>query len=128
MSSGQTTEGTAGGAVTDLEGGRPGRGEKRRVRTGDKTNEQVVLPKNRLFIVFIGLMLTTFLAALDLTIVCISLGPYCRIMADANHGRRVATALPTIVRDLSGAANYAWVGTSYLLASASFTPLYGRAR
>ena len=61
-------------AVADLEGGRPGTGEvqKPRVRTGDKTNEQVVLPKNRLFIVFIGLMLTTFLAALDLTIVCIS--------------------------------------------------------
>ena len=76
MSSGLSREGTAGGAVADLEGGRPSSGEKRRIRTGDKTNEQVVLPKNRLFIVFIGLMLTTFLAALDLTIVCISLGPY----------------------------------------------------
>jgi MFS family permease len=40
----------------------------------------------------------------------------------------LATALPTIVADLNGAENYSWVGTSYLLASAAFTPLYGRAR
>jgi MFS family permease len=37
-----------------------------------------------------------------------------------------ATALPTIIADLNGGENYAWVGTSYLLASAAFTPLYGR--
>jgi MFS family permease len=40
----------------------------------------------------------------------------------------IATALPTIVQDLQGAENYAWIGTSYLLASAAFTPIYGRAR
>ena len=40
----------------------------------------------------------------------------------------LATALPTIVNDLNGAENYSWIGTSYLLASASFTPIYGRAR
>ena len=40
------------------------------VRTGDKSNEALVIPKNRLVIVFIGLMLTVFLAALDQTIVC----------------------------------------------------------
>lgn len=44
--------------------------EKKKVRTGDKTNEQTVIPKNKLVIVFIGLMLTVFLAALDQTIVC----------------------------------------------------------
>jgi hypothetical protein len=53
-------------AAADLETG------KKNVRTGDKTNEEVVLPKNRIFIVFIGLMLTVFLAALDQTIVCTS--------------------------------------------------------
>ena len=40
----------------------------------------------------------------------------------------LATALPTIVEDLKGAENYSWVGSSYLLASATFTPIYGRAR
>lgn len=40
-----------------------------------------------------------------------------------NH---IATALPTIVQDLNGGEDYSWVGTSYLLASAAFTPLYGR--
>jgi len=44
--------------------------DKKKVRTGDKDNEEMVLPKNRLVIVFIGLMLTVFLAALDQTIVC----------------------------------------------------------
>jgi hypothetical protein len=42
---------------------------KGHVRTGDKSNEEIVIPKNRLILVFIGLMLTVFLAALDMTIV-----------------------------------------------------------
>jgi hypothetical protein len=45
---------------------------KKAVRTGDKDNEQVLIPKNRLVPVFIGLMLTVFLSALDQTIVCTS--------------------------------------------------------
>jgi len=45
---------------------------KEGVRTGDKDNEEVFIPKNRLILVFIGLMLTTFLAALDQTIVCMA--------------------------------------------------------
>lgn len=57
--------------MTDLEEGGSKNGEKKHsIRTGDKSNEQVIIPKNRLFIVFIGLMLTVFLAALDQTIVC----------------------------------------------------------
>ncbi|KAG8843175.1 hypothetical protein FRB91_003551, partial [Serendipita sp. 411] len=51
------------------------------------------------------LILTTFLAALDQTI--------------------VSTALPTIVADLGGASGYSWVGTSYLLTSAGCAPFYG---
>jgi MFS family permease len=69
-------------------------------------------------VVFIGLMLTVFLAALDQTIVGLLLG----------YRSDVATALPTIIADLNGSQNYAWVGTSYLLASAAFTPVYGRLR
>jgi hypothetical protein len=50
--------------------------EKKHIRTGDKSNEVLVLPKNRLVIVFIGLMLTVFLAALDTTIVCMNPPPF----------------------------------------------------
>lgn len=71
-----------------------------------KANEQHVLPQNRLVIVFIGLMMCTFLAALDQTI--------------------VATALPTIVEQLQGGKNYSWVGSAYLLGAATLSPLYGK--
>ncbi|TDL24822.1 MFS amino acid permease [Rickenella mellea] len=71
-----------------------------------KLNEQHVLPKNRIPVVFFGLMLTVFLAALDQTI--------------------VATALPTIVHQLGGGKNYSWVGSAYLLAAASLAPVYGK--
>ncbi|TFK42410.1 MFS amino acid permease [Crucibulum laeve] len=71
-----------------------------------RANEQHVIPKNNLLIVFLGLCGTVFLAALDQTI--------------------VSTALPTIVHQLGGGSQYSWVGTSYLLASAALTPLYGK--
>jgi EmrB/QacA subfamily drug resistance transporter len=51
-------------------------------------------------------MLAMLLAALDQTI--------------------VATALPTIVRDLGGAAHLSWIVTAYLLASTVTTPLWGK--
>ncbi|KAG0705975.1 MFS general substrate transporter [Suillus ampliporus] len=71
-----------------------------------KKDEEHVVPKNRISIVFFGLMCSTFLAALDQTI--------------------VATALPTIVAELGGGKNYSWVGSAYMLASASLGPLYGK--
>ncbi|KAI6144820.1 MFS general substrate transporter [Pisolithus thermaeus] len=71
-----------------------------------KQNEEHVLPKNRLGIVFFGLMCSVFLAALDQTI--------------------VATALPTIAADLGGGKNYSWVGSAYMLACAAIGPLYGK--
>ncbi|KAF9075160.1 MFS amino acid permease [Rhodocollybia butyracea] len=69
-------------------------------------NETQVLPHNRLPIVFFAFMCTIFLAAMDQTI--------------------VATALPTIVKDLGGGADYSWVGSAYLLAAATLGPLYGK--
>ena len=57
-------------------------------------------------LVFAGLMLVLFLAALDQTI--------------------VATALPTIVGDLGGLNHISWVVTAYLLAQTVVTPLYGK--
>ena len=58
-------------------------------------------------LVFSGLMLGIFLAALDQTI--------------------VATALPTIVGDLHGLNHIGWVVTAYLLAVAVVLPAYGKA-
>ncbi|KAI6132104.1 MFS general substrate transporter [Pisolithus croceorrhizus] len=67
-----------------------------------KQNEEHVLPKNRLGIVFFGLMCSVFLAALDQTI--------------------VATALPTIAADLGWRKEL----YAYMLACAAIGPLYGK--
>ena len=64
------------------------------------------LSHRQVLIVFSGLMLSMFLAALDQTI--------------------VGTALPTIVNDLHGLNHMSWVVTAYLLASTVSTPLYGK--
>lgn len=56
--------------------------------------------------IVIGLMMAMLLAALDQTI--------------------VATALPTIGRDLGNPENLPWIVTAYLLASTAATPLYGK--
>ncbi|HLK80032.1 MAG TPA: MDR family MFS transporter [Xanthobacteraceae bacterium] len=56
--------------------------------------------------IFLGLMLTVFLAALNQTI--------------------VATALPTIGRYFNDFENLSWIVTSYLLTSTAVAPLYGK--
>ena len=56
--------------------------------------------------VLIGVMLAMFLAALDQTI--------------------VATALPTMGRELNDVTHLSWIVTIYLLASTAVTPLYGK--
>src|SRR5262252_10845090 len=56
--------------------------------------------------IFIGLMLTVFLAALNQTI--------------------VATALPTMGRYFNDFENLSWIVTSYLLTSTAVAPLYGK--
>ncbi len=56
--------------------------------------------------IVIGVMLAMFLAALDQTI--------------------VATALPTIGRELHNVADLPWVVTAYLVAATAATPLYGK--
>lgn len=56
--------------------------------------------------VVVGIMLAMFLGALDQTI--------------------VATALPTIGRDLGNLTDLSWVVTAYLLTSTATTPLYGK--
>jgi MFS family permease len=59
-----------------------------------------------IMIIFTGLMLAMFLAALDQTV--------------------VSTALTTIVSDLKGSTHLSWVVTAYLLTSTASTPLYGK--
>jgi EmrB/QacA subfamily drug resistance transporter len=62
---------------------------------------------NRFKLVFGGLLLAMLLASLDQTI--------------------VATALPTIVRDLGSTDQLSWVVTAYLLGATVSMPLWGRA-
>ncbi|KAJ6544192.1 major facilitator superfamily domain-containing protein [Mycena capillaripes] len=71
-----------------------------------REDDEHIIPHNNLPLVFISLMLTAFLAALDQTI--------------------VATALPTIVAQLGGGKNYSWVGSAYLVAAAAMSPAYGK--
>lgn len=66
----------------------------------------VPLTHRQILVVFSGLLLGMFLAALDQTI--------------------VATALPTIVGELGGLDHLSWVVTAYLLTSTASTPLYGK--
>ncbi|KAJ7709772.1 MFS general substrate transporter [Mycena rosella] len=80
--------------------------EKRAPGASWKADETHHLPKNRLPIVFLALALSVFLSAMDQTI--------------------VATALPTIVEKLGGGSEYSWVGSAYLLAAATLSPLYGK--
>src|SRR5215211_3205075 len=56
--------------------------------------------------IVLGVLLAMFLAALDQTI--------------------VATALPTIGRELGDLEHLPWVVTAYLLTSTTVTPLYGK--
>ncbi|MCQ4046202.1 MFS transporter [Streptantibioticus rubrisoli] len=66
----------------------------------------VALGPRRVRMVFLGLMLTLLLAALDQTI--------------------VATALPKIVGELRGVGHMSWVVTAYLLSSTVCLPIYGK--
>src|SRR3954470_4094608 len=56
--------------------------------------------------IILGLVLSMFLAALDQTI--------------------IATALPTIGRELGDLEHLPWVVTAYLLTATAVTPLYGK--
>ena len=64
-----------------------------------------VLTHSEIRTIVLGLMLAMFLAALNQTI--------------------VATALPTIGRDLRNFELLPWVVTAYLLTSTAVAPLYG---
>lgn len=65
-----------------------------------------VLPFRESLLAMIGISLVNLLAALDQTV--------------------VSTALPSIVSELKGFEYYAWIVTSYLLASVVTVPVFGR--
>ena len=85
--------------------------EQRRARASWKDNEQQVLPENRLWIVFSGLMCCIFLAALDqVHFPFIIPAPPNYLSFTLCKQTIVATALPTIVEHIGGGKNYSWVG------------------
>ncbi|KAF9196328.1 hypothetical protein BGZ49_002837 [Haplosporangium sp. Z 27] len=71
------------------------------------TGAVVTLPFRELMIVFTGLMLAIFLSSLDQTI--------------------VSVCTPTIANQFKSLNEIPWIGTSYLLTSTTFQPMYGKA-
>ena len=67
---------------------------------------RIDLPRKRLMVVTIGLLLSMMLSALDTSI--------------------VATAMPRIIAELSGLEYYAWVTTAYLVTSTTIIPISGK--
>jgi EmrB/QacA subfamily drug resistance transporter len=72
----------------------------------DGSGEATSLSHKEILSIIFGLLLAMLLAALDQTI--------------------VATAMPTIGRDLHDLEHLPWIVTVYLLASTAVTPLYGK--
>jgi EmrB/QacA subfamily drug resistance transporter len=64
------------------------------------------MPRNRIILVTIGIMLSLFLASMESTV--------------------VATATPTIVGQLGGLEQYSWIFSAFMLASTTTVPLYGK--
>ncbi|UQA54642.1 MDR family MFS transporter [Polyangium aurulentum] len=73
---------------------------------GERIDYASTLSPRTKALVLAGVMMGLFLAALDQTI--------------------VATALPRIVGELHGMELFAWTSTSYLLASTTMVPIYGK--
>ncbi|KAG0249592.1 hypothetical protein BG011_009112 [Mortierella polycephala] len=70
------------------------------------TDEVSTLPFKELMVVFIGLMLGIFLSSLDQTI--------------------VSVCTTKIANDFNSLGDIPWIGTSYLLTSTTFQPMYGK--
>ena len=80
--------------------------QKMAVHTAEHHSAGQVLPFRESLMAMLGICFVTMLVALDQTV--------------------VGTALPTIVAELRGFDLYAWVATSYLLASVITVPIFGR--
>ena len=64
------------------------------------------LPRGKIIISFLGILVAIFLSSLDQTV--------------------VGTAMPRIIADLGGFSHYTWVATAYIIASAVSIPITGR--
>ncbi|HNP73648.1 MAG TPA: MFS transporter, partial [Kouleothrix sp.] len=64
------------------------------------------MPRQRVILITIGIMLSLFMASMESTV--------------------VATAMPTIVSQLGGLSSYSWVFSVYMLTSTTTVPLYGK--
>ena len=64
------------------------------------------LPRGKIIISFLGILVAIFLSSLDQTV--------------------VGTAMPRIIADLGGFSHYTWVATAYIIASAVSIPVTGR--
>lgn len=64
------------------------------------------MPKTRRPLVVAALMMSLFMAAMEVTV--------------------VSTAMPTVISDLGGLELYAWVFTAYMLSSTVTVPIYGK--
>jgi EmrB/QacA subfamily drug resistance transporter len=73
---------------------------------GERIDYAALLPHRTKIIILSAVLLSTFLAALDQTI--------------------VSTALPAIISDFNGIDLIGWVSTSYLLASTAMVPICGK--
>ncbi|RUS25991.1 hypothetical protein BC938DRAFT_471375 [Jimgerdemannia flammicorona] len=92
----------------DLENGvtSPSAGRDKKFAGRDPDAVAVPLNRTRFWLVYLGLEMALFLAALDQTI--------------------VVTTLPTIVKEFQSLNQISWVGTAYLLSSTSIAPTYGK--
>ncbi|RUS26036.1 major facilitator superfamily domain-containing protein [Jimgerdemannia flammicorona] len=92
----------------DLENGvtSPSAGHNKKFAGRDPDAVAVPLNSTRFWLVYLGLEMALFLAALDQTI--------------------VVTTLPTIVKEFQSLNQISWVGTAYLLSSTSIAPTYGK--
>ncbi|BDZ52259.1 hypothetical protein GCM10025867_45000 [Frondihabitans sucicola] len=75
-------------------------------RRGSNADGQLILTQRRIWIIFAALIAGMLLSSLDQTI--------------------VSTAMPTIVGQLGGVENQAWITTAYLLATTIVMPIYGK--
>lgn len=82
------------------------RGNSRSIRLDPSKGLRDQVSRERLVLILISTMLGMLLFSVDQTV--------------------VGTAMPRIVADLHGLKEYAWVTTSYLLASTVGVPLYGK--
>lgn len=64
------------------------------------------MPRQRVIVITLGVMLSLFMASMESTV--------------------VATAMPTIVSQMGGLSTYSWVFSVYMLTSTTTVPLYGK--